>query len=349
MAGEKTEKATPKRRKDQRKKGNISKSEDIISAAVLICMFGLMKLAGPIFLKNLTSGFIGFFNGIGDNNPVNVMKTWAYQAITIAVGIALPISIAGLAAGIVSTMAQTRLLVTPPRFDFSRISPINGFKNLFSLKSAVETLKSVLKIMVIALIIYDDVSTKFNKIMSVTGQSVTDSVAYSCGLIVDICLKSSVALLLIGVGDYFFQWWNYERNIMMSKDEIKEEFKQTEGNPEVKGRIRAEQRRLSHLRMMQAVPSADVVIRNPTHYAIALKYDRGKNKAPVCVAKGKNNVALKIVEIAEASNVHTTENKPLAQALYKTVEIGGEIPPEFYKAVAEVLAYIYRLKKAGRT
>jgi flagellar biosynthetic protein FlhB len=213
----------------------------------------------------------------------------------------------------------------------------------------MEVFKSILKIIIIGYIMYAEISSQIPQILQIYATSVSISVSWTADLILNICFKASAAFLIIGIADYFFQWWDYERRLKMTKQEIKEEFKQTEGNPQTKNRIRSVQRRLAQNRQIQAVPTADVVIRNPTHYAIALKYDKDKTKAPVVLAKGQNNVALKIVEIAEASRVHIIENKPLAQALYKTVNVGDEIPEEFYKAVAEVLAYIYRLKRAGRT
>ncbi|HEX2937550.1 MAG TPA: flagellar biosynthesis protein FlhB [Ruminiclostridium sp.] len=352
MAGQKTEKATPKRRKEQRKQGNVVLSQDIVGAAVLICMFGILKIAGNQYASSLASGIKFFFRSLGQ--PVNgiqdVKQRFAMVAL-VSAGVLIPLFVVNIISSVVATMAQTRLLVAPKaaKMSFSKINPINGFKNMFSPKSFVEVIKSIVKIAVIGLIMFNEINANLPQMLSIYNVSVGTSVTWTANLLLNVCFKASIAFLIIGVVDYFFQWWDYERRIKMSKDEIKEEFKNLEGNPETKGRIRSEQRRMARMRQMQAVPSADVVIRNPTHYAIALKYDRNKTKAPVVVAKGQNNVALKIVEIAIASRVHVLENRPLAQALYKTVEVGEEIPEEFYKAVAEVLAYIFRLKKAGRS
>lgn len=348
MAGEKTEKATSKRRREQRKKGNVVQSQDIVSALVLLSIFGMLKLFGSSYVSSIATGMVKLFNVMDEQMSGGKMKTLYALVIIIAGQVALPIMLVNTLVSIILTVAQTRFLFIPLKFDFSRVSPIKGIKNLISLKSLVEVFKSILKIAIIGAIMYNEISPRLPQLMALFGQSLQGSMSYISQLILDVCIKASIGMLMIGVADYFYQWWDYERRIKMSKQEVKDEFKETEGNPEIKGRIRSEQRRLSRMRMMSAVPKADVVIRNPTHYAVALKYDKNNSGAPVVVAKGKNNVALKIVEIAQASKVYITENVPLAQALYKTVEVGQEIPAEFYKAVAEILAYIYKLRRAGR-
>jgi flagellar biosynthetic protein FlhB len=352
LAGEKTEKATPKKRKEQRKEGNVAVSQDIVGAAVLLCMFGMLKAFGSQYSLSIANGMKFFLGAIGnDITGLADMRRDFYIVLSISAGVLLPLFAVNVVLSIVITMAQTKLLFTPKAagFKFSKINPISGFKNLFSAKSFVETLKSILKIAFIGYIMYAEVKKNLPQVSTIYNKDVITSVEWTIQLIFDICFKGCAAFLIIGIADYFFQWWDYERRIKMSKQELKEEYKETEGNPETKGRIRAEQRKMSRTRQLNAVPTADVVVRNPTHYAVALKYDKEKSRAPVVVAKGQNNVALKIVEIAQASRVHIIENVPLAQALYKTVEVGDEIPEEFYKAVAEILAYIYRLKRAGRS
>lgn len=352
MPGQKTEKATPKKRNEQRKEGNVVQSQDIVGALVLLSVFGTMKAFGGQFVNEVANAMHFFLSGIGAEITGGSDMSHRYLiVVTIAAQVLFPIVVVNIVVSIVATFAQTRLLVNPSivKFKGSRISPINGIKNLFSPKSLVEVLKSILKTTILCIIIYSEIQANLPQILMIYGKSVSVSVSWTAQFVIEICIKASVAFLIIGVADYFFQWWDYERRIKMSKEEIKEEFKQTEGNPETKSRIKGEQRKMALRRQMQAVPTADVVIRNPTHYAIALKYDRERSKAPVVVAKGQNNVALKIVEIAAASKVHIIENRPLAQALYKTVEVGDEIPEQFYKAVAEVLAFIFRLKRAGRT
>jgi len=352
LPGEKTEKATHKKRNEERKEGNTFLSQDIVSATVLLCIFGVLKAMGSQFTNDMANSMQFFLGRLSQNlTGGGDIRQQFVTVFNIVAEVLIPILVVNIIVSIVATMAQTRLLISPKAvgFKFSKLNPINGFKNLFSPRALMEVFKSILKIIIIGYIMYAEISSQIPQILQIYATSVSISVSWTADLILNICFKASAAFLIIGIADYFFQWWDYERRLKMTKQEIKEEFKQTEGNPQTKNRIRSVQRRLAQNRQIQAVPTADVVIRNPTHYAIALKYDKDKTKAPVVLAKGQNNVALKIVEIAEASRVHIIENKPLAQALYKTVNVGDEIPEEFYKAVAEVLAYIYRLKRAGRT
>lgn len=351
MAGEKTEKASAKKREDERKKGHIYQSADIVSAITMLCMFGAIKVLGPNYLGQMGNGMKTLLSSmntiiIGQEDMAEKFR----YVVLVAAEVVLPIMAVAAASSIIVTVVQTRLLFAPSQLkpDFSRINPIKGFGRLFSMNSFAEFIKSLIKIIVIAVLIYNEISPQIQKILLLFDTSLSDSLSWVGSVVIDIGFKLSLAMLIIGAVDYFYQWWSYERQMKMTKEEVKEEFKQMEGNPETKGRIRNLQRRMSQMRMMQAVPVADVVVRNPTHFAVAIKYDEKKSRAPVVVAKGRDLVALKIVEIAIKNNVSVTENKPLAQALYKTVEIGQEIPEEFYKAVAEVLAYLYRLRRAGR-
>jgi len=351
LSGEKTEKASSKKREDERKKGHLFQSQDLVTAGSLLCFFAVLKIMGPAFGKSITDGM----RNLLQNMPIYIsssadLKNRFASVFSVIFSVMFPLMVAIVVISVVVTMAQTRLLITPSQLkpDFSRLSPIKGIKRLFSLKSFVELFKSLLKITVVGLIIYLDINPQLQKVMLLFDTSLNQSFIWTANAILDIGFKASFAILLIGVADYFYQWWSFEKEIKMTKEETKEEYKQTEGNPEIKGRMRSLQRRLARSRMMQAVPSADVVIRNPTHYAVAIKYEGQGQNAPVVVAKGRDLVALRIVEVAEKNKIYVTENVPLAQALFKAVEIGDEIPSEFYKAVAEVLAYIYRLKKAGR-
>ena len=351
MAGERTEKASPKKREDERKKGHIYQSQDIVVAASLLCFFALLKVMGPGFGHRITQGMQKLLTMMPDrlSGPGDMAKDLTIT-LNIVAGILVPIMIVALAVTIIATMVQTRLLVSFNQLkpDFGRMSPIQGIKRLFSLKSLVELVKALLKITAIGLVIYFEIKPQLHQVLTLFDMSLGTAVSWSVQMILGIGIKAAIAMLVIGLGDYFYQWWNFEKEIKMSKEEIKEEFKQSEGNPETKSRIRGLQRKMSKERMMQAVPTADVVIRNPTHYAIALKYEANGSGAPIVVAKGQDNVALRIVEIAQQNHVFITENKPLAQALFKACDVGDEIPAQFYKTVAEVLAYIYRLKRAGR-
>lgn len=351
MAGEKTEQASQKKREDERKKGHIFQSQDIVTSASLISFFALLKIMGGTFSNQLTAGVKGLFSGISANIASSGdMKQRFLTIFVLSAEILIPIMVVAIAVSVIATMVQTRLLVNFGQMkpDFKRMSPIQGLSRIFSLKSLVELLKAILKVCAIGLVIFFEIRTRLIEIMLLFDMSLGNAFSWTAQMILDIGFKASAAMLVIGIADYFYQWWSYEKQIRMSKQELKDEFKQTEGNPETKGRIRNIQRKMAQTRMMQEVPKADMVIRNPTHYAVALKYDTSGKGAPLVVAKGQDNVALKIVEIAEKHKVYVTENKPLAQGLYKAVEIGDEIPAEFYKAVAEILAYIYRLRRAGR-
>ena len=350
-AMDKTEPATTKRRRDEREKGHIPQSPDITAAVTMVVTFGALKALGSSMMDSLGTGMRAMLNVLpADVSSYGALKSHVSGMFSIATAVALPIMLIGLFTGVAVTLFQTRLSVTSAQLkpDFGRLSPLQGIKRMFSLRSLEELGKSILKIVLVGVIVYTQVQPEMHTILLLYNSSLATSFAWIAGVLVNVGLKVSIVMLVLGVGDYFFQVFQYEKDIRMTKQEIKDEFKQTEGNPEIKGKIRSLQRQYSRARMMQSVPKADVVLRNPTHYAVALQYVHGKQKAPVCLAKGQNAVALRIVEIAEENHVHIIENPPLTRALYKAVRVGDQIPPDFYKAVAEVLAYIYRLRRAGR-
>lgn len=350
-AADKTEQATPKRRNDERKKGHIVMSQDISAAVSMLVSFAVLKVMGQSMGETLSTGVRGLLLHVKDNIAgYSDLRAHLLMALPTVLGVILPIMVVGMAVSIASTLAQSRLLVSSEQLkpQFSRLNPIEGIKRLFSARSLFELLKSILKVVLVGVVVYFSIRPQLHNILLLYDSPLSSSFSWICGVLVDAGLKVSVVLLILGAMDYFYQWRQYEKDLRMTKEEVKEEYKQTEGNPEVKGKIKSMQRKLARQRMMQAVPQADVVLRNPTHYAVALKYDHGKQRAPVCLAKGMNEVALRIVEIAEESHVHIEENPPLTRALYKAVDIGQEIPAEFYQAVAEILAYIYRLRRAGR-
>ena len=246
-------------------------------------------------------------------------------------------------------MFQTRMLVSGQALQpkFSRINPLQGITRLFSLRSLVEALKGILKISVLLYIIYNflvGVVDLFTKYLFTDLEQVC---AHLMDMAFQMSMQIAVAYVVLAAADVFYQWWDYERQIRMSKEEIKEEYKQMEGDPKVKGKIKEIQRKMAQSRMMQKVPQADIVVRNPTHFAVALRYKPDQDRAPVVLAKGQDHLALRIVRCAEENGVAVVENVPLARALYATTELEQEIPPELYGAVAEVLVYIYRLKGNG--
>lgn len=350
MASEsKTEKATPKRRKDERKKGNIFQSRDVINATSILLIFFTLKLSFFHIYKELANYFYQIINDIADIDVLTVSTVMAIlkNAIIMALIAAGPVMLIALAVGIVATGAQTKFMFSyeSMKVKFSRLSPIKGVKRLFSIRSLMELIKSMLKVVIIGYILYSGIRDIFDQAMQLMYIDLTEAVAFILNAILDIAVKVAVVFLGIAIFDFLYQRWEYEKNIKMTKHEIKEEYKHTEGDPLIKGKIRDKQRKMSMQRMMQQVLSADVVVRNPTHYAIALKYNAKKSSAPVVVAKGQDYVALRIIAEAEKYAVPITENRLLARALYENVELNREIPPEYYSALAEILAWVYSLKQ----
>lgn len=317
----------------------------------LIVVFYAFKLLAPMILNTIQGSiatFIGYSSTIDYITPSDTGMFFV-EGAKVFLMTALPLLlITGLVA-VVLTVFQTRLLVTTeslkPKFD--RINPIQGFKRMFSLRGVVELLKSLLKITVLGYIIYTTLRDEIAFIPRMIDMSLMESLSYTGEIIFSIVQTAVVIMAFVAGFDYFYQWYEYEKNLRMSKQEIKEEYKQTEGDPQIKGKIRERQQQASRRRMMQSVPSADVIIRNPTHYAVAIKYDPKKNIAPVVIAKGADAVALRIIAIAEEHDIIITENRPLARGLFETVDLEQAIPEQFYQPVAEVLAFVYSLKKKG--
>ena len=346
----KTEKATPKRRKDERKKGNIFFSNDAVSVAVLLGSFGVIRLLGPAAVEQL-DGFLRHCMSLavltGGQTPLTEGRGLLMQAVWTFLLTAGPILAAAAAIGVAVTLFQTKLLVTGDSLKpkFSRLNPLQGVKRLFSLRSLMEALKGLLKITILLVLIWQTVSGVVDLFTKHLWTDVPAVAEHLFGECFSLVVRIMVAYVVLAGADIFYQWWDYERQIRMSKQEVKEEYKQLEGDPQIKGKIREVQRRMAQSRMMQQVPQADVVIRNPTHFAVALRYRTETDAAPVVLAKGQDALALRIVQIAEEHRIPTVENVPLARALYASAEVNGQIPPELYNSVAEVLVYVYRMDK----
>ncbi len=230
-------------------------------------------------------------------------------------------------------------------FKLERIKPLSGFKRMFSSKAAVELLKAVMKITIIGYAAFTFLKDRVQDALNLMMMDVRGITAFIGNVAADVSLKICMVVLAFAGMDYFYQWWEYEKNLKMTKQEIKDEYKQMDGNPEIKSKIKQKQRQISMQRMMQDIPKADVVITNPTHFAVAIRYDQTVSDAPMVIAKGQDFLAKRIKEIAKENKIEVVENKPLARTLYSSVEIGERIPPELYQAVAEVLAFVYSLKK----
>ncbi len=349
MAGDsKTERATPKRRKDERKKGNLLISKDVITVVSLVGTFFVLKTLFPQIVERVYTFFYKAFDYAQTTTEItNDFALEVFRQVLLAFfQIAAPVILASAGLSILATVAQTKpIFVTDslkPKFD--RINPLQGLKKLFSIKSLFDVLKGIIKISILIAMLYSFISKSILSLSRTVQADVFPSSVLLLDMTMSLVFKICLAFVAISVLDYFFQRWEYERQIKMSKHELKEEYKQMEGDPQIKGKIKDVQRKMAMSRMMQAVPKADVVIKNPTHYAVALKYDLDKDGAPVLLAKGQDAVALRIIKTAEEHEVYVLENKPLARAIYATTEINQEIPGDFYGTVAEILVHVYKLK-----
>jgi len=345
----KTEKATPKRRKEVREKGQVLQSREITTALVLMSVFVAVRVFGKniySLLSEYIKTVLTEYPKIEDLYMPDVIVRVFIDGVIVFVKAVGPVLAIAVLTSLIVGYAQVGFIFTLETLKpkFGKINPINGFKRLFSLSGAVELIKSILKVGIIGYISYSYLNGKASAILGLMNMDLLKIASFIAVTSLDLAIRICVALIIMGAFDYMYQWWEYEKGLMMSKQEVKEEYKQMEGNPEIKSKIRQKQRQISMRRMMQEIPKADVVITNPTHYACALKYDADESPAPVLVAKGQDYIAARIKEIARENRVEIVENKQLARTIFDTVEVGEAIPPELYQAVAEVLAFVYSLK-----
>ena len=344
---EKTEQATPKRREEARRRGQVARSQELNSAVVLLAALTGIYLLGGILYRNLSGFTVQTLERccrleITPSSLHAHMLTWGKIFFSAVGPIVLVVGTAALAV----SLAQVGFMVNEEALTpkFNRLDPIAGAKRLVSKRSLVELAKGIFKILIIGYISYTTIIPEMPRIVTLADVGLWDSFQYIGYMVFKVGLKTALVLLILAILDYLYQRWEFNQGIRMTKQEVKEEMKQTEGDPQVRMRIRSLQREAARKRMMEEVPEADVVITNPTHYAVAIKYDMEAMFAPKVVAKGQNLIAQKIKEDARSAGVPIVENKPLAQALFKAVEVGMEIPEDLYRAVAEVLAYVFRLK-----
>jgi len=269
------------------------------------------------------------------------------QTIIRSILLSLPFLLVAAVLAVVFDMAQTRMSFTFSLLkpDFSKLNLIAGMKKLFSVRSLFDLLKSMIKVAVVGAVIYSEIKANMSGYSQLIDKSVYESLLWTSQMVYSMVIKAGIFLLAFGVVDYLYQWWDFERQIRMSHQDIKDEYKQMEGDPQIKSRQKERQRRMAMLRIAQKVPHADVIIRNPTHYAVAIKYDSQKDKAPRVIAKGQDYLALKIIEIAEANKIAISTDPPLARGLYASVELDQEVPEMYYQAIAEILIFVY--SKAG--
>ncbi|ABC77217.1 flagellar biosynthesis protein FlhB [Syntrophus aciditrophicus] len=345
---ERTEEATPKRREEAREQGQVAKSRDLASVAILSACLLYFYFGANSFLHQLMDLMKSSFSSLDSSlvtteNIQSLLFSAFYKTITLMTPFLLVVCIAALSSNILQVGFKISTKAIAPKL--SKIDPAKGFARLFSLQSLIEFIKSIFKISIAGFVAYLTVKSELVDILPLADSSVWEILVYITGTSFRILLTTCWVLIILALMDYLYQRWEYERNLKMSRQEIKDENKQTEGDPIVKARIRRLQREMAQRRMMANVPKADVIITNPTHLAVALQYDQDSMIAPKVIAKGAGYLAEKIKEIARESRVPLVENKPLAQVLYKMVEVSGTIPDSLYKAVAEILAYIYSIKR----
>jgi len=347
-SGEKTEDATPKKKSESKKKGQVAKSKELSSTFTLLTVTLLMITLGEYTLANL-KGVLSLFlsNYLTFTLTEYTFKTVLLVSLMKFGLIILPIVVPIMIMGIVASLMQSGFIFTgePLKPDFKKLNPISGFKKIFSMRSVVDLVKNLAIISTIGYVAYDFVKNNYLDMMTY-GSLKTEAILGVFGsLVVSIFFKISLIMLIISIIDFAYQKYKHNKELKMSVQEIKEEYKQQEGDPQIKSKIRQKQREMASSRMMQDVPDATVVITNPTHIAIAIKYEQGGEGAPIVVAIGADNVAIKIKEIASENDIPIVENKPLARLIYKELEVGSEIPTDMYQAVAEILAVVYKLKK----
>lgn len=349
---EKTEQATPRKKDEARKKGQIARSSDLPGSFIMMFTFMNFIMLGGYFKQHIMMLFENLFEDwlLMELTIGNVMKLFNKITIELLL-ILMPIFAVSIVFGIVGNVVQFGFLLTgdPLKMKLSKLNPINGFKQIFSAKTIVEFLKSVLKLLIITILVYMAISKEWDRILVLASLPIQQIFSFTAGLTLKLGIEIGAVLTVLALADFFYQRYEHNKSLRMSKQDIKDEHKKSEGDPIIKGRIRERQRKMAMQRMMQEVPNADVIITNPTHFAIALKYDASKMEAPKIIAKGMDHVALRIREIAKENGVVTMENKPLARALYERSEIGDVIPPDLFQAVAEVLAYVYKMKGRVRS
>ncbi|MCM3717143.1 flagellar biosynthesis protein FlhB [Fictibacillus phosphorivorans] len=345
---EKTEKATPKKRQESRKKGQVAKSADINAAFVLFVSVMFLSFMGGWMGERLKHLFTHSLEKklLYDVTETSIPKLFWELSIEVAIILA-PVMIAAMAAGVIGNYLQVGFLFSTEaiQMKLERINPLSGFKRIYSVRALVELSKSLLKILLIGGVTFFVLWMERDVYLRMSLVSIESSLPVFGGLAIKMGFAASLVLLFLAFLDYMYQKYDFEKNIRMSKQDIKDEYKKSEGDPKIKGKIKEKQRQMAMRRMMQEVPKADVIITNPTHYAICLKYDDSGMDAPVVIAKGVDLIAQRIKEIGKEHNVVAVENKPLARTLYARVEIGQVIPEDLFKAVAEILAFVYRIKK----
>jgi flagellar biosynthesis protein FlhB len=345
---ERTEAPTEKRRSEARQKGNVAKSAEINSTLVLLTGILMLKWCAPWMYGQL-SGFMGTLFEIIAHPRADIafFTSLVAKALVFLITACLPVCAAIMAIGIASNLVQVGFLFTlqpiTPRLE--KLDVISGMQRLFSLRSIVELVKDIAKLALIGAIAFLTIKAEFAKFIGLWDAPPITIMTCILTVSFTIVIRAVIALIILSLLDYLYQRYEYEKKLKMTKQEIKEERKQMDGDPQIKSRVRSLQREMARRRMMQEVPKATVVVTNPTYIAIAIRYEPDEMQTPKVLAKGKRLVAERIRQIAAEAGIPIVEDKPLARAMYDKIEPGFDIPVEFFAAVAEVLAYVYRLKK----
>ena len=346
---EKTEVPTEKKRRESREEGQVAFSKELSSAALLAGIVVTLVATSPIILDAMRQLMSQIFRNLAQSEELSTdsIFTLSGEILSIILPAFAPFVAVIIFVGIFASVLQVGVLITfkaiAPKFN--KISPLTGLKRLFSSQSLADFLKSMAKLIIVGFVGY---LTYIDKITELNGLSVSTPdfiLIYNFTVVAEVAGKIVLALVAIAIFDYFYQRWHHEQQLMMTKQEVKDETKQTEGDPQLKARIRQIQREMSNARMMQEVPKADAVIVNPTHFSVAILYDRDVMTAPEVIAKGADHLALRMRTVARENNVPILERPELVRDLYANVEIGDDIPERFYKAIAEILAFVYRLRK----
>ena len=347
QAGDKTEKASPKRQREAREKGQVFKSMDLTTAFTLIVVFGTLSIFGSRLASGTQSIMTSFLGQKAPEISVGNLKPVFGSVLLQTASLMLPILAAAMISGVLINFLQVGFLFSAKAAapKLSHLNFFEGLKKMFSKRSLVELVKTFIKLAVLVWVGYGEYTNTLKQMPNMMATSLYSSISTTMQLLLSVAFKLILALLIMAPFDYLYQWWRHRKDLMMTKQEVREEYKMMEGDPKIKGRIRERQRQMSMGRMMHAVKNADVIITNPTHYAVALEYKQGIHDAPVIIAKGKDLIAQRIKEKARENNIAIVENKPVARHLYFFCEIGDTVPQEMFQAVAEILAYVFRLKQ----
>ncbi len=344
----KTEEATPKRLRDSKKKGQVSKSQDLVSSVSFLAFALLLGSLGTYLLSNAVEFMsLALTYNVGDGLTPKFVGNLLSQNVMKILLIFFPFGLIAVFIGVVVNVIQVGFIFTvePLKPDFKRLNPIEGMKNIFSRKALFNLFKSLMKLLIVGFLTYTGLQKVMVPIMNIGGVGVEKIFTFFMDTVRTLSINIASFMIILGILDFIFQKKDYKKNLMMTKQEIKDEYKQMEGDPKIKSKRQQKQREMSMARTMQGVESSTVIITNPTHIAIAIRYEQGVDEAPIVMAKGLDYMAMKMREKAKEMDIPIIENKPLARSMYYKVEPGSSVPLEMYQAIAEILALVFTMNK----